>query len=151
MKIRVISKWQALVNQRQKLQFCFFKRYTCLWGSPVCAVQQNWKERTKSHSMMTNYLELYYKVNKNSQNSIKELNDFQGMLRKISYTYLFTRDKKMHIWKYVHTSYFRSASITHYIIWNQNVTWSKFHKVNSYLGSQFLRVPQKRFNVKSNP
>ena len=112
MKIRVISKWQALVNQRQKLQFCFFKRYTCLWGSPVCAVQQNWKERTKSHSMMTNYLELYYKVNKNSQNSIKELNDFQGMLRKISYTYLFTRDKKMHIWKYVHTSYFRSASIS---------------------------------------
>ena len=61
---------------------------------------------------MTNYLELYYKVNKNSQNSIKELNDFQGMLRKISYTYLFTRDKKMHIWKYVHTSYFRSASIS---------------------------------------
>ena len=37
-------------------------------------------------------------------------------------------------------------------IWNQNVTTSKFHKVNSYLGcSQFLRVPQKRFNVKSNP
>ena len=41
---------------------------------------------------------------------------------------------------------------THYSIWNQNVTTSKFHKVNSYLGcSQFLRVPQKRFNVKSNP
>ena len=40
---------------------------------------------------------------------------------------------------------------THYSIWNQNVTTSKFHKVNSYLGcSQFLRVPQKRFNVKSN-
>ena len=43
-------------------------------------------------------------------------------------------------------------TIAHYSIWNQNVTMSKFHKVNSYLGySQFLRVPQKRFNVKSNP
>ena len=41
---------------------------------------------------------------------------------------------------------------THYNIWNQNVTMSKFHKVNSYLScSQFLRGPQKRFNVKSNP
>ena len=39
----------------------------------------------------------------------------------------------------------------HYSIRNQNVTVSKFHKVNSYLGcSQFLRVPQKRFNAKSN-
>ena len=39
-----------------------------------------------------------------------------------------------------------------YSIWNQNVTMSKFHMVNSYLGcSQFLRGPQKRFNVKSNP
>ena len=45
------------------------------------------------------------------------------------------------------------TAYAHYIIWNQNVTSSKFHKVNSsYLGcSQFLRVPQKRFNVKSNP
>ena len=39
----------------------------------------------------------------------------------------------------------------HYSIWNLNVTTSKFHKVNSYLGcSQFLIGPQKRFNVKSN-
>ena len=30
----------------------------------------------------------------------------------------------------------------HYSIWNLNVTTSKFHKVNSYLGcSQFLRAP----------
>ena len=42
--------------------------------------------------------------------------------------------------------------VSHYSIWNQNVTTSKFHKANSYLGcSQFLRRPQKRFNVKSNP
>ena len=34
----------------------------------------------------------------------------------------------------------------------KNVTRLKFHEVNSYLGSsQFLRVPQKRFNVNSNP
>ena len=40
----------------------------------------------------------------------------------------------------------------HYSIWNLNVTMSKVHKVNSYLScSQFLRGPQKRFNVKSNP
>ena len=45
---------------------------------------------------------------------------------------------------------FESAS--HYSIWNQNLTTSKFHKANSYLGcSQFFRVPQKRFNVKYNP
>ena len=46
----------------------------------------------------------------------------------------------------------QSFTVAHYSIWNQNVTTSKFHKVNSYLScSQFLRVPQKRFNVKSNP
>ena len=33
---------------------------------------------------MTNYLELYYKVNKNSQNSIKELNDFQACFHKVA-------------------------------------------------------------------
>ena len=47
---------------------------------------------------------------------------------------------------------FANISHMHYSIWNQSVTTSKFHKVNSYRGcSQFLRVPQKRFNVKSNP
>jgi hypothetical protein len=49
-------------------------------------------------------------------------------------------------------AFFDFHTITHYCIWNQNVITSKFHKVNSYLGcSQFLRVPQKRFNVKSTP
>ena len=39
-------------------------------------------------------------------------------------------------------SHFTTVHCTHYSIWNQNVTMSKFHKVNSYLGcSQFLRVP----------
>ena len=43
------------------------------------------------------------------------------------------------------------TNLAHYSIWNLNVTMSKFHKVNSYLGySKFLRGPQKRFNVKSN-
>ena len=37
---------------------------------------------------------------------------------------------------------------SHYTIWNQNVTTSKFQKVNSYLFcSQFLRAPQKRPNA----